>query len=170
MCALVSLSRVTLIFFLIVSLKSLQLCLASDTGSSNGDPFSTCFDTDVNGYSDTDEAASESNDGVTPDKSPGIGVEFETSGIVFKSSDCSQKDTFSSKGKLVDNRRDPGFWNLTADTTFNAAGYLTAEYILDGKNIRIGSGKAQSVAASVAKDLVTHPHSCRILQFTDLFK
>jgi hypothetical protein len=94
------------------------------------------------------------DDGPTPDNSAGIGVEFETSRIIFGNKDCSQDDTNAAKGKLVNNRKGDN-WQLTADTTQNIAGQLTAEYILNGINIKIGTGDAKKAAAAVASDIVS---------------
>lgn len=40
-------------------------------------------------------------DGPTSDRSPGIGVEFETSAIVFQSQNCDKSSTDKSKGAMV---------------------------------------------------------------------
>lgn len=97
-------------------------------------------------------------DGGTADKSPGIGVEFEAGTVTFKSKgDCAKSDIDLSKGKLVDRRQgteNPPHWNLTADTTLSDDGLLTAEYILSGVQIKIGSGDAAKAADAVGKDIV----------------
>ena len=101
-------------------------------------------------------------DGPTSDRSAGIGVEFETGVIQFASDACAQRnqqDTDDSKGKLVGNRQGPN-WELTADSTGEAPGNLLAEYILDGKQIKVNSGKAREAAAAVAADLVSLRSSC----------
>ena len=92
-------------------------------------------------------------DGPTSDKAPGMGVEFETAGIKFASADCDKPSTDSSKGKMVGNRQGEN-WKLTADTTFNEAGLLDAEYILDGTQIKLDTGKASEAAEAVANDIV----------------
>lgn len=92
-------------------------------------------------------------DGPTSDKSAGIGVEFETSAVLFSSPKCSESDTNQAKGKVVGNRQGTN-WELTADTTNNIAGTLVAEYILDGTQIKIGDGTATAAAAAVSGDLV----------------
>ena len=97
-------------------------------------------------------------DGATADKSPGIGVEFESGSVIFKSKgDCAKSDIDLSKGKLVDQRQgseDPPHWMLTADTTLSGDYLLTAEYILSGVEIKIGSGDAGKAADAVGKDIV----------------
>ncbi|KAL8881308.1 MAG: hypothetical protein Q9198_001467 [Flavoplaca austrocitrina] len=91
-------------------------------------------------------------DGPTSDKSPGIGVEFETSGVVFESKGCDKSSTDKCKGKMVGGRQGEN-WMLTADTTSNIAGQLVAEYILDGTQIKLDTGKAAEAAARVADDI-----------------
>lgn len=93
-------------------------------------------------------------DGPTSDKSAGLGVEFETSAVIFESGQCSMSDTNQAKGKLVGNRKGDK-WELTADTTEAIAGRLTAEYILDGTQIKIGDGTASAAAAAVSGDLIS---------------
>lgn len=88
-----------------------------------------------------------------PDRSPGIGVEFEASGFVFSNEDCAMQDTFDSKGKEV-NGRSGKDWALTVDTTESHQGKLTGEYILNGKSIKLGSGRAKEAAAELKEDLV----------------
>ena len=92
-------------------------------------------------------------DGPTSDKSAGIGVEFEASGIVFESKNCDKPSTDVSKGKMVGGRQGDN-WQLTVDTTLNIAGRLVAEYILDGTQIKLSTGKAAEAAAAVANDVV----------------
>lgn len=95
-------------------------------------------------------------DGPTSDGAPGIGVEFEAGDIQFGSEDCQKRDrgaTEASKGKLAGNRQGTN-WQLTADTTLDAAGFLTAEYILDGTQIKLGTNMAGPAADAVANDAV----------------
>jgi len=111
---------------------------------------------------DGDDEGSEAPtlDGPTSDKSPGIGVEFETAVVQFKSTvkgGCSKKATDASKGKQVDNRNGK-YWKLTADT-IGDPDVLTAEYILDGTQIKIGAGTAKEVAAAIEKDFVSPTRS-----------
>nr|POF22266.1 hypothetical protein CFP56_36351 [Quercus suber] len=82
---------------------------------------------------DISNALAPTDDGPTSDNTAGIGAEFESSMFVF-TSDCSPDNTFPSKGKIIDGRSGTN-WELTADTTLGA-GRLTAEYILDGRQIK----------------------------------
>ena len=92
-------------------------------------------------------------DGPTSDKAPGMGVELEAGKIKFQSSGCDKSSTDGSKGKMVGNRQGEN-WKLTADTTLNEAGLLDAEYILDGTQIKLDTGKASAAAELVANDIV----------------
>lgn len=92
-------------------------------------------------------------DGPTSDNSAGIGVEFESTFVVFSKPGCSSADTNQAKGRQVDDRKGDN-WQLTADTSPEAAGMLTAEYILNGKTIKIGTGAASAAAAAVSSDVV----------------
>lgn len=93
--------------------------------------------------------------GATTDLSAGIGAEFETPMIRLKNSKCSKADTDNFKKSVIAGRKDPGgLWALTADTTA-AAGVLNAEYIMDGKNIKVGSGNAQKAGKEAAADFVS---------------
>ena len=92
-------------------------------------------------------------DGPTNDKSAGIGVEFESSAVVFSKPGCSAADTNQAKGQQVGDRKGDN-WQLTADTTTEIAGKLAAEYILNGKTIKIGTGAASAAAAAVSSDVV----------------
>lgn len=92
-------------------------------------------------------------DGPTSDHSAGIGVEFESSAVVFSKPGCSPADTNQAKGQQVGDRKGDN-WQLTADTTSEITGRLTAEYILNGKTIKIGTGAASAAAAAVSSDIV----------------
>lgn len=100
-------------------------------------------------------------DGPTSDQSPGIGVEFETSKIVFQNNECSYEDTNGAKGKEILGRTGDD-WKLTADTTVDTAGILQAEYILDGTIIKIDTGRAKSAAAKLQNDLVWYQQTIMI--------
>ncbi|KAI9672308.1 MAG: hypothetical protein M1831_002124 [Alyxoria varia] len=91
---------------------------------------------------------------VTVVNPPGIGAEFETSGIGFGSEGCSKDNTDAAKGKSIAERKGT-YWTLTGDTTPDRAGALSTEYILDGSKIRLGSGDAKKAAAEVSADLLT---------------
>ena len=92
-------------------------------------------------------------DGPTSDQSAGLGVEFESSGVILTSPKCNQADTNQAKGKQIGDRKGTN-WKLTADTTQDIPGSLTAEYILNGQTIRIGTGAASAAAAAVSSDVV----------------
>lgn len=98
-------------------------------------------------------------DGPTSDRSAGIGVEFETSQVLFHSKgDCKKEDIDKAKGKLVDKRQGPEdtpTWKLTSDTTQSVTEFLTAEYILNGQVLKVGSGDAAKAADAVASDIVS---------------
>ena len=91
-------------------------------------------------------------DGPTGDSTARIGAEFESPTFHFTNIDCSIEETNASKKKVVDQRTGTN-WELTADSTSDQ-GKLNAEYILDGKNIRVGSGDGAKVANAWADDLV----------------
>ena len=94
-------------------------------------------------------------DGPTSDKSAGIGVEFESTRVTFRKEGCSVKDTNDAKAMQIGDRKDANdLWKLTADTTLNTPGLLSAEYILNGQKIKIGDGVATAQAAAVSSDLV----------------
>lgn len=73
--------------------------------------------------------------------------------MVFSKAGCSPADTNQAKGQQVGDRKGDS-WQLTADTTLEAAGRLSAEYILNGKTIKIGTGAASAAAAEVSSDIV----------------
>ena len=105
-------------------------------------------------------------DGPTSDKSAGIGVEFESGEVQLRNPGCNEADTFASKKAMIGNRQGQN-WKLTADT-LEDAGVLTAEYILDGTQIKIGSGAAATAAEAVANDIVrSETLESRIPQHTD---
>lgn len=109
------------------------------------------------GMCDDDENGNQAPtlDGPTSDKSAGIGVEFESGAVLFQSKGtCAKPDIDKSKGAQVNARKGTN-WALTADTTASDAGFLTAEYILNGKTIKIGSGDAAKAASAVAGDIVS---------------
>lgn len=106
---------------------------------------------------DGDDEGSEAPtlNGPTSDKTARIGVEFEAGGVLFQStlaSGCSTEDTDVSKQKLVNNRQGKD-WKLTVDT-IGDANVLTAEYILDGTQIKLDAGTAKEAAAAVENDFV----------------
>lgn len=91
-------------------------------------------------------------DGPTSDGSAGIGAEFESAFFYFTNSSCSRADTDAAKRQVIAGRTGMNFM-LTADTT-DIVGRINAEYILDGKNIKVGSGDAARAGAAASQDLV----------------
>ena len=86
----------------------------------------------------------------------GIGVELEAHVIRFKSptlSSADRKDTVKLKGTQFTHRLGSD-WKLTGDTFGDLRGELTAEYIMDGKSIKLNTGKAKENAIEVAEDIV----------------
>lgn len=99
----------------------------------------------------------ENKDGPTKDGSPGLGIELETPWFYFSSPECSEENVNRAKKALVAGRQQKGndpMWMLTADT---GAGErkLQAEYILDGQQIKLGSGKAEEIAKEISQDFVS---------------
>ena len=92
------------------------------------------------------------SDGPTVDGTAGIGAEFESPTLYFESPGCSTADTNAAKKKVVGGRTGTNYM-LTADTGAGD-GKLHSEYILDGQNIKVGSGDAAKAGAAAAKDLV----------------
>ena len=126
--------------------------------------------------SDDDEVAANEEavgDGPTSDQSAGLGIEFEAGELVFTSETCQNKDkkvTDDLKGKMIHGHQGE-HWMLTGDTTVNIAGRLTGEYILNGVEIKIGSGDAARAASDVANDLVSTSRSTKgnFMLFVDTF-
>ena len=103
-------------------------------------------------------------DGPTADGTAGIGAEFESPGFYFTNIDCSVEDTNAAKKQVVAQRTGTN-WKLTADSTSDQ-GKVNAEYILDGENIKVGSGDGAIAGKAWADDLVNslatslHVFSC----------
>lgn len=84
----------------------------------------------------------------------GIGAEFEVAvGFFLESLGCSVLDTDAAKGKVVAGR-EHDFWYLSADTG-HGEGKLAPEDILDGLQIKVGSGDARRYGEEVANDLAS---------------
>lgn len=92
-------------------------------------------------------------DATTSDGTAGIGAEFESPFFYFVNPACSAADTNAAKKQIVE-RRTGTNWILTADTG-GGSGKLNAEYILNGQNIKVGSGDAAIAGAAAAQDLVS---------------
>jgi hypothetical protein len=96
----------------------------------------------------------EINDGPTTSGDAGIGAEFETIDIQFSNSGCSLGDTFLAKGKTVQGRSGTNFV-LSVDTSVEQGkGKLSAEYVLDGRNIKVGDKSAEAAGRAARDDLV----------------
>lgn len=114
----------------------------------------TCDDSVADTESPFDDGPINSN----VDATAGIGAEFESPGLFFRrDKQCSEDEdnTFELKGKTVIGRtgtETPPHWRLTGDTTENR-GKLFAEYITDGKVVKVGSGDAVAAANSIVNDL-----------------
>ena len=91
-------------------------------------------------------------DGPTADGTAGIGAEFESPFFYFVNPDCSADDTNAAKREVINGRKGTN-WYLSADTGA-APQTLNAEYILDGVNIKVGSGDGEKAGKAVANDLV----------------
>ncbi|TVY15049.1 hypothetical protein LARI1_G006716 [Lachnellula arida] len=102
------------------------------------------------------------SDGPTSDKSAGIGVQFKTDAILFRkgSRDCHEQSAFASQKKMVARRGSGQSWALTADTQKDTD-VLDAEYIIDGRVVKIGSGDAGKAAAAIATDLAAWDSSTK---------
>jgi hypothetical protein len=96
----------------------------------------------------------EFNDGPTTSGDAGIGAEFETIDIQFSNDKCSLEDTFLAKRKTVQGRSGTNFV-LSVDTSVEQGkGKLSAEYVLDGRNIKVGDGSAAAAGRAAHDDLV----------------
>lgn len=91
-------------------------------------------------------------DGATTDGTAGIGAEFESVAFYFTNIHCSVEDTNAARGKIIAGRTGT-HWELKADSTSDQ-GKVNAEYVLDGTQIKVGSGDGASVGRAWADDLV----------------
>lgn len=102
-----------------------------------------------------DIALVEFNDGPTTSGDAGIGAEFETLQIQFSNDKCNLADTFEAKRKTIKGRSGTNFL-LSADTSVEQGqGKLSAEYILDGRSIKVGDGSAAKAGKAARDDLVS---------------
>lgn len=92
-------------------------------------------------------------DGPTSDRTAGIGAEFESPIFYFVNRACSAADTNAAKRAVVAGRTGTN-WEMTADTGSDA-GMVYAEYILDGRSIKVGSGDGAKAGAAAAQNLVS---------------
>ena len=103
---------------------------------------------------DVEDSEQVFNDAVTADGTAGIGAEFESPFFYFVNQACSADNTNDARKKVVAERTGTN-WILTADTgASRSGGKLYAEYILDGRNIKVG-GDGDKTAKSLADDLVS---------------
>lgn len=103
---------------------------------------------------EVEENESVFNDAITADGTAGIGAEFESPLFYFTNTDCSLADTNAAKNKIIAKRTGTN-WELTADTGFRE-GMVDAEYILDGRNIKVGSGNGAKTGKAITDDLVSY--------------
>jgi hypothetical protein len=102
-----------------------------------------------------DIALVEFNDGLTNSGEAGIGAEFETLQIQFSNDKCSLEDTFLAKRKTVKGRYGNNFV-LSVDTSVEQGkGKLSAEYVLDGRSIKVGDGSAVAAEKAALDDLAS---------------
>jgi hypothetical protein len=94
----------------------------------------------------------EFNDGPTTSGEAGIGAEFETINVQFSNNQCSLEDTFLAKRKTVKGHSGLNFV-LSVDTSVEQGkGRLSAEYVLDGRNIKVGDHESAAAAGRAAHD------------------
>jgi hypothetical protein len=107
-----------------------------------------------------DIALVEFNDGPTTSGEAGSGAEFETLQIQFSNDKCSLEDTFLAKRKTVKGRSGKNFV-LSVDTSIEQGkGKVSAEYVLDGRSIKVADGSAVAAGKAAHDDLVsTSPHA-----------
>jgi hypothetical protein len=97
----------------------------------------------------------EFNDGPTTSGEAGIAAEFETFMIQFISTHCSLEDTFLAKRKTVRGHSGENFV-LSVDTSVEQGkGTVSAEYVLDGRNIKVGDGSAAAAERAIREHLVS---------------
>ena len=102
---------------------------------------------------DVEDTETVTLDGITADGTAGIGAEFESPAFYFVNRDCNSEDTNAAKKQVIDGRTGTN-WELTADTGADP-GRVNAEYILNGENIKVGSGDAAKTGKAIADDLVS---------------
>lgn len=95
-------------------------------------------------------------------KPAGLGIEFETPHVQFKSGKCTKSaDLFYLKGHKVEGHSGKN-WDLTVDIA-SAGGRLNPEYVLNGIQIKIGTGDAAKAGAAAAAgkgdNLKFHPRT-----------
>jgi hypothetical protein len=101
----------------------------------------------------------DAGDEATDDHSPGIGFEFECSGIRLrtKATTCSPDQLTQAKGRVLAGRTGTN-WELTADTSTDSGAThpeIDAEYILNGQKIKLNSGDLKTAADAAGNDIVS---------------
>jgi hypothetical protein len=104
---------------------------------------------------------SDAGDEATDDQSPGIGFEFEASGIRLRTKadpkTCSPNQLTQAKGRILAGRTGTN-WELTADTSTDSGAThpeVDAEYILNGQTIKLNSGDLKTAADAAGNDVVS---------------
>lgn len=112
------------------------------------------LDTDEEGHALPDNIL-EQSDGISEDGTAGIGFELECARITLEPEDdkCTTDKIDKSKGKRIAGRAGHN-WELTADTTVDKV--LDAEYIINGKTVKMGTGAVKQAALDVANDIVSN--------------
>lgn len=91
---------------------------------------------------------------------PGFGIEFEYRGITFESDiqTTTAEDFRNIKGALIildDSEVRGDNWELTAEHQSDfSIGTLTPEWIIDGKTVALGSGKASEATSEIVRQMV----------------
>lgn len=103
----------------------------------------------------------------TSDGSSGIGMELETGIIRFqvnhKNIDCNEDAAYDLKGKAIEYQKKTDLdlhgtnWALTGDTTLEDVLIegITAEFILDGSKIKLGTSDFKTAAGAVGDHIVS---------------
>ena len=92
-------------------------------------------------------------DAPTGDGTAGVGAELDSPYFYFVNQTCSDADTNAAKKQIIAGRTGTN-WVLTADTG-GGFGKLNSEYILNGQDIKVGSGDAATAGAAIAQDFVS---------------
>ncbi|KAI9172688.1 hypothetical protein HJFPF1_02199 [Paramyrothecium foliicola] len=127
-----------------------KVVLAAPALGSTENPFCTPFDT---------PPPSPIEPPKTDLKYPGLGVEFETSALTFKTalnSNCDEDKYLIRKGQTINSEYGQDMiWWLSGDTTLDSwsdstkQGILTAEYIMNGLKLKLGKGQAGPAAQAM---------------------
>ncbi|KAI9147419.1 hypothetical protein HJFPF1_12439 [Paramyrothecium foliicola] len=139
-------------FFLAVLLSTLRRGHAAPAVGNVENPFCTPFDTPP---SSPVEPPADSR------KLAGLGVEFESAGLTFMTalnSECTEDKYLQRKGEVIDDEYGQYMeWWMSGDTTLNSwnrdtkQGLLTAEYIMNGLRLKLGTGRAVEAAKKMSE-------------------